>query len=71
VSPSFNVEVEFDVYCECGEGLCNISEADDYTRGHPRRVTVGRCPKCHDDSWDSGYNVGYNDGREAYEPDSE
>jgi hypothetical protein len=46
--PCFNfqpdaVEIEFEVYCECGEGLCNQTTVDD-RRG--LRITIEPCEAC-------------------------
>lgn len=51
--PSFLTEINLEIHCECGEGLCLISEgvdegkkvfADGYHYGPA--IVVGRCPKC-------------------------
>ena len=60
--PTF--EVEFEVFCSCGEGLCSQSEGSS-GRGGPR-VTVEPCEKCKDAAYeegaDKGYDQGYGDG---------
>jgi len=48
--PSF--EVEFEVFCSCGEGLCSQSEGSS-GRGGPR-VTVEPCEKCKDAAYEEG-----------------
>ena len=59
--PSF--EVEFEVFCSCGEGLCNQSMGSLMRRGPI--VTVEPCDKClikaYDKGYDEGYNIGYRD----------
>lgn len=54
--PEINVEVE--IYCSCGEGLCNQSIGGN-KRGVPN-ITVEPCPKClgnaEDDGWDKGHS---------------
>lgn len=37
-------DVEFEVYCSCGYGLCAQSEAE--KRRNQLRVTVKPCPRC-------------------------
>ena len=60
--PTF--EVEFEVFCACGEGLCQQSVGDSGRYGP--RVTVELCEKCkekiRDEGYDEGYNKGYDDG---------
>ena len=59
--PSF--EVEFEVFCSCGEGLCN--QATGGQSSYPTRspiITVEPCQKCLSDKYDEGYDKGYNDG---------
>jgi hypothetical protein len=63
VSPEFNVEVEFDVYCgKCGNALCPQSRTDDYRRGYggqTRAVHVDPCDRCLDEAKSEGYDEGY------------
>lgn len=40
-----DVEVEFEVYCRCGAGLCNQTTVDDDDR-RGRRITVAPCEAC-------------------------
>ena len=61
MSPTFDIEVEFDVYCTCGAPLCYQSETEDYRRGHGRRVTIAPCQRCLDTQADESYNTGYCD----------
>jgi hypothetical protein len=58
--PSF--EVEFEVYCSCGEHLCNQSTGSSNKRGPA--VTVEPCQKCLKKEYDSGYDDGYKEGQE-------
>lgn len=56
--PEFNVEVIFDVYCSCGEALCNQSSTKDYDhtyRHTARAVTVAPCEACKSAAYDEGY----------------
>ena len=52
--PSF--EINFEVYCSCGNGLCNQSKTKGMT------VTVEPCEKCKEKEYDSGYEKGYDKG---------
>jgi len=58
--PSF--EVEFEVFCSCGEGLCGQSVGS-LDRGGPR-VTVEPCEKCKDRAYEDGYDSGCRDSEE-------
>jgi len=65
-------DVEFSVFCECGEDLTYAASADSNDKGHD--VTVPPCPACmedareagreegNDDSFQEGYDAGYIDG---------
>lgn len=54
--PSF--EIDFSVYCaKCGEGLCNLSNAEQDTKDN--RVYVGPCPHCMEEAKAEGYQEGY------------
>lgn len=45
--PSFNVDIEFEVYCgTCGAGLCNDSDTRNSRNRSALQVTVDACPKC-------------------------
>ena len=66
-------DVEFSVFCECGDELTYAASADSSNKGHD--VTVSACPACcddareegreegNDDSFQEGYDAGYIDGR--------
>ena len=54
--PEFTVEIE--VYCSCGEGLCNQSDAQQPFR-QSRRVVVEPCKRCIDAAKSEGYDEGY------------
>lgn len=46
IETSIEVEVEFEVYCECGEGLCsNTTVRASRNRGTPQLV-IEPCPVC-------------------------
>jgi hypothetical protein len=53
--PSF--DVKFEVYCICGEGLCNQSTGESGKRG--LCVTMEPCKKCKQKEYDAGYSDGY------------
>ena len=58
--PSFDFEVEFEVYCACGKGLCNQSETN--VKKGKRILTIEPCDDCLNKSYDRGYDKGYSDG---------
>lgn len=66
-----NVEVEFEVFCSCGEGLCNQSETRESRTRRTPQVVVEPCQKCldraEDAGQDKGYERGYAKGRQDYE----
>lgn len=47
--------IEFEIWCSCGEGLCN--QATEIRGG----ISVEPCEKCIERARDEGYNDGYND----------
>ena len=67
--PTFMVEheVEFEVYCSCGRGLCQESTANDGDWRASRRVTVEPCPDCIERAREKGYDDGYEEARAEYE----
>jgi len=50
--------VEFEVWCSCGEGLCN--QTKDVRGG----IQVEPCANCLDKAMDAGYDKGYSEGYE-------
>jgi len=55
-------EVEFEVFCSCGEGICNQSEGrQSRHRGMPQ-VVVEPCPKCMEAAKEAGREDGYDQG---------
>lgn len=63
------IDINVEVYCLCGAGLCNQTEA---TRTRSRREAcfiVTPCEKCTDiereEARKEGYDEGYSDGQEA------
>ena len=59
------LDLEFDVYCSCGERLCNqcIIGLTTHYRSTPS-VTVEPCDKCLSNAYDQGYKEGYYIGYE-------
>jgi len=53
--PEITTSIEVEVWCSCGEGLCNQSEAESRGRG----VIVEPCEKCLDRRYDEGHADGY------------
>ena len=53
-----SVEIEIEVWCSCGEGLCRQST------GGRGGVTVEPCEKCLEYERDEYYNRGYEEGRD-------
>lgn len=54
------VSVEIEVYCSCGEGLCNQSSSGVSARG-ALYITVEPCDKCMSKQYDEGCLKGYDD----------
>lgn len=61
------LNLEFEVYCSCGEGLCNNSIEGE--NGHSKHITVTPCEKCRSYEYDRGYDDGYEKGKEDFEPE--
>lgn len=56
------LELDFEVWCSCGEGLCNQSEA---TNKHGRKgIIVEPCKRCMEKERDAGESDGYDRGLE-------
>jgi hypothetical protein len=51
------MRVSFEVWCDCGEGLCNGSE------GGASSVTVAACDKCVEAGKEEGREEGHEEGR--------
>lgn len=57
--PTFDVSVDFDVYCAvCGAALCNQCNADNSTTTRRARLTVEPCQHCLDAEQDKGFDKG-------------
>jgi len=51
------LDLEFEVYCSCGTGLCNNS-----TEGknrHSSYITIEPCETCAKASYEEGFDAGY------------
>lgn len=59
------IKLDFEIYCVCGEDLCNQKTTVD-DRGGTIRIVIGPCSKCvdraKDESDGEGYKRGYKDG---------
>jgi len=51
------LELEFEVYCSCGRGLCGNTKEG--TNGHSQYITVEPCEKCLGAKYDEGFADGY------------
>jgi len=61
--PSF--DVDFEVFCGCGAGLCNQSKGTSSCNG--LTVTVEPCEKCIEKAREEGYDEGYEEARKEFE----
>ena len=64
-----NVTLNVEVYCSCGEGLCNQTDTSQDRYGNPA-LTVTPCEKClkaaHDEGFDEGFDdVGFDEGQRS------
>lgn len=59
--PSFNPEIDFEVFCSCGAGLCSQSTTEE--RRGSWRVIVEPCSRCLDQAHNDGYDEGYEAGQ--------
>lgn len=55
--PEFSVE--FEVFCSCGEGLCNQSDTRKSRNRLSPQVVVQPCDKCLDKAREEGREAGY------------
>ena len=55
------VEVNIEIYCSCGEGICNHTVGGTDYRGNPI-FTVEPCEKCLERAKEEGRDEGYNEG---------
>ena len=61
------VSIDIEVYCSCGEGLCNQSTGDSGRYGP--KVTVEPCLKCQSEEYERGYEEGYKEARKELDQD--
>jgi hypothetical protein len=59
--PKFEIDVDFEVYCVCGNGLCNSTS--DISRGGKNKIEVDLCPLCLTEKLREAYDEGYEDGK--------
>lgn len=52
------VAVNIEIYCSCGEGLCNQTHGGNDNRGNPSFI-IDPCEKCLDEAENTGYGKGY------------
>lgn len=61
------IEVEFEVFCSCGAGLCNQATTNNTSQRCCPGITVEPCQKCLDEAekkgHEDGYDSGYTDGQ--------
>uniref|UniRef100_A0A6M3JTM4 Uncharacterized protein n=1 Tax=viral metagenome TaxID=1070528 RepID=A0A6M3JTM4_9ZZZZ len=63
------LELNFEVYCECGNGLCGNS-----TEGHNRHsqfIVISPCEKCLNASYEQGLEEGYAECAECEKDNTE
>jgi hypothetical protein len=53
------LELEFEVYCACGNGLCG--QTKEGNNNHSQFITVEPCEDCKSLSYDDGKIDGYNE----------
>ena len=73
------IEAEFEVFCACGNGLCNLTTTLPPRGRYKEAIQIIPCEKCldaargegydegYDKGWDRGYDSGLADGREENE----
>ncbi len=65
------IEVEMELFCDCGEGLCNQTAASRTPGRNMPAFIVSPCEKClkkaRDEGDDKGYIRGYNERAEEDE----
>jgi len=51
--PTITTEIE--VWCSCGNGLCNQSETKSNRYGNCTGIVIEPCKRCLEQSYDEGY----------------
>lgn len=60
--PTFQIDVEFEVFCDsCGAGLCRQTRENN-SGGRGLSISVEPCERCLTKANDSGYEKGYEQG---------
>jgi len=59
------ISIEIEVWCSCGEGLCNQSTGDSGRRGP--NITVEPCERCLVRARNEGYDKGYDEAKAEFE----
>lgn len=59
------IPCEFEVYCSCGQGLCNNSTEG--TNRHSHYITIEPCQKCLDSKYEEGHSDGFDEARRKFE----
>ena len=54
-------EITVEIWCSCGNGLCNQASTDKYGTG----IIVEPCEKCVETARDEGHDAGYHEGYET------
>lgn len=63
--PDININIE--IYCSCGNGLCNQTSSGS-TKGRGQEYfTVEPCDKCLEFAKENGYSKGYKDAENNLE----
>lgn len=60
-----NLDVEIEVWCSCGHGLCGQTVTG--TNRSLPTVTVEPCTRCLDKAWEQGKNEGYDEAKKEEE----
>lgn len=59
------LDIDFDVYCSCGNGLCAQTDVKYGHRG-AISVIIEPCDKCLDKAQEAGYERGFDAALEQY-----
>jgi len=65
------VEVEIEVWCSCGEGLCRQTTTGRTNGRGQEYFTVEPCNKCLESATEDGKKDGWNEGYEAAQKEFE
>jgi len=57
------IDIEFEVYCSCGEELCSQTTTGRNSKGYPY-FDIEPCEKCLKKAEDEGYKKSYEEGYE-------